>query len=139
MRKIPKKYTRKALRASIKYWKKIIGRGKGWDDEDRPMCILFSKFTTIRYEDYEEFSCRENCNGCYIKTLTGFDFCKNTPIEKWILHQYKVHSPKFENGIIQNIDEIYSWIELGLRIKCEECDKLSKDVLNYYKQLLNKL
>lgn len=98
------KKTLKALKGSIKKWEKIEAR----TEEDKgvsncPLCRVFFSY---------------NCHNCPVKNRTGFASCKNTPYDKWELHQHVNHYSK--------------------RVVCKWCKKYAKDEVEFLKSLLLK-
>jgi len=106
------KRTLKALKGSIRKWKKIVaGTGK---DQGTKNCALCKAFIDM------------GCEGCPIKDRTGYDGCNLSPYDDWVEHLEDCHD--------RTVDDAY----LSLEPECNACKELAQKELDFLISLLPK-
>ena len=102
------KQTLRALKQSIKKWKRIvarIGKDHGWTD-----CALCEL--------------GEGCRGCPVNKDGKHSACDNTPYEQWYNHHAIIHPD--------------SHLSDGYKIECKICERHAKAELAFLQSLLPK-
>ncbi len=104
--------TLKALKGSIRKWKRIV-KGTGADEgyDNCPLCKIFNTGKD------------NSCEGCPIMKKVGIDSCDSTPHETWLLHHHLNHALYCPNKV---------------HTDCDDCKRLATAELEFLKSLLPK-
>jgi len=116
------KKTLKALKDSIKKWKKIID-GTGGDEGswNCPLCKIFDgSFWLWKRRNRNWRNQKWNlCVGCPVKEKTGLVNCYGSPYDEWVEHHQKSHN---------------WWLPFS--VECEVCKEIAIKELEFLKSLL---